>query len=125
LNVKGRGGGKRKCRRRKHSRKHGGGGGGGEMRRREFNDDDLEVRELDEEKFFERELKCRGRVRKRGRRGHKHAAAVPPVQESEGSGEVEGREFHEDAELDAREYVDEDLDARELGEEEEMVSKGA
>jgi hypothetical protein len=137
---KGRGGRKRgkrgkrgkkgKGRRGKHSRMH---GGDGEMRRRELDEDDLEGRELDEEEIFEREPKRRGRGRKRGRRGrshsrghsHKHAAATPPVQASEGSGEVEGREYDEDVELDAREYVDDDLDARELGEEEEMVSEGA
>jgi hypothetical protein len=118
---------KGKGRRGKHN---GAGGGGGEMRRRE---DDLEVRELNEEEIFEREPKRRGRGRKCGRRGrshrrghsHKHAVATPPVQESEGSGEVGGRELDEDVELDAREYVGDDLDTRELGEEEEMVSEGA
>ncbi len=88
---------------------------------REVSDALVEAREIETEDIFEREPKGRGggrgrsrgrrsrsRGRRRSRRRASRAAAAAAAEQSGGGEQVEGREFDEEFDLDAREFEDEE-----------------
>lgn len=97
---------------------------------------DLAAREIDIEDLFEREPKRgrgrrgrgrghrRGRGRRsrsRGRRSRSRAASPAPSLGEAGGQQVEGREIDDEFDLDAREYLEDGLDAREFEDEEDEL----
>jgi hypothetical protein len=88
---------------------------------REISDSLVEAREIETEDIFEREPRGRGgggggrrsrRSRSRGRRGRSRRrasrAAAAAAEQSGGGEQVEGREFDEEFNLDAREVEDQE-----------------